>query len=167
MGEPDSIGSGNDKVRALTFDKETVQKVGKTFEVVNKIEILTNKSIDEGSGADDDTQQDGEIWREWETGFTDIEDDHESGTMGRKCPSLEYIDSEDGTNHLVNNNNASKYNYENSLTDTHIIPENASKGVNSACISKAQFLQMKTVLTKTYVPKSTQRSSHHPRFQNK
>jgi len=62
MGEPDSIGSGNDKVRALTFDKETVQKVGKTFEVVNKIEILTNKSIDEGSGADDDTTR----WRDLE-----------------------------------------------------------------------------------------------------
>lgn len=64
MGENDSIGSGNEKVRALTFDNETVQKVGKTFEVVNKIEILTNKSIDEESGADDDTQQDREIWRD-------------------------------------------------------------------------------------------------------
>jgi len=39
MGEPDSIGSGNDKVRALTFDKETVQKVGKTFDPHPRIRI--------------------------------------------------------------------------------------------------------------------------------
>lgn len=57
MGENDFIGSGNEKIRALTFDKETVQKVGKVFEVVNKIEILTNKSVDEESDTDNDEQQ--------------------------------------------------------------------------------------------------------------
>lgn len=136
MAEADSIGSGNEKIRALTFDMETVQKVGKSFEVVNKIEILTNQSVDEEFDTDDDEQQDKEIWRDWRAGFTDAED--KSGTMGRKCPSSEYIDSNEGTKQLVNNN-ASAYNYENSSVDTNIVQESASQSVNSTSISEASI----------------------------
>src|SRR5215211_2437291 len=38
--ERDSIGTGNEKVRALTFDKEMVEKVGKTFEIISEIKII-------------------------------------------------------------------------------------------------------------------------------
>jgi hypothetical protein len=136
MGENDSIGSGNEKIRAITFDRETVQKVGKTFEVVNKIEILTNKPADEESDTEDDEQQDREIWRHWRANFTDTEDNNESGTMGRKCPSPEYIDSNDGTKQLVNNNNVPAYNYENPISDACNMQENASQSINSTSISK-------------------------------
>jgi hypothetical protein len=40
FGDRDYIGTGVDKARALTFDKETVDTAGKTFEVITKIEIL-------------------------------------------------------------------------------------------------------------------------------
>ena len=40
MAEPDSIGTGKEKVRALTFDKDTVEKIGKTFEVISEIKIV-------------------------------------------------------------------------------------------------------------------------------
>ena len=139
MGENDSIGSGNEKVRALIFDKETVQKVGKTFEVVNKIEILANKSIDEEFDTDDNEQQDREIWRDWRADFTDAEDDNKSGTMGRKCPSSEHIDSDDGTKQQVNNNNASTSNHEKSLLDSHIRQENTPKNINSTSISETSI----------------------------
>jgi hypothetical protein len=137
MAETDSIGSGNKKIRALTFDMETVQKVGKSFEVVNKIEILTNQSVDEDFDTDDDEQQDKEIWRDWRTGFTDAED--KSGTMGQKCPSSEDIDSNDGTKQLVNDNNASVHNYENPISDAYDMQENASQSINSTGISETSI----------------------------
>jgi hypothetical protein len=39
-GEPDTIGRGEEKERALTFDKKIVEKVGKTFEIISEIKIL-------------------------------------------------------------------------------------------------------------------------------
>lgn len=39
-GEPDTIGRGEEKERALTFDKEVVQKVGRIFEIISEIKIL-------------------------------------------------------------------------------------------------------------------------------
>jgi hypothetical protein len=39
-GEPDTIGRGEEKERALTFDKEIVEKVGRTFEIISEIKIL-------------------------------------------------------------------------------------------------------------------------------
>src|SRR5215207_9972734 len=44
--ERDSIGTGNEKVRALTFDKEMVEKVGKTFEIISEIKILEPSNND-------------------------------------------------------------------------------------------------------------------------
>jgi hypothetical protein len=64
MAEDDSIGSGNEKVRALTFDEETLGKIGKTFEVVNKIEILPSKINNEELDTGDE-EQDIEVWRDW------------------------------------------------------------------------------------------------------
>lgn len=39
-GENDSIGRGEEKERALTFDKEIVEKIGKTFEIISEIKIV-------------------------------------------------------------------------------------------------------------------------------
>ena len=47
-GEPDTIGRGEEKERALTFDKEIVKKVGKTFEIISEIKILEQAKNDEG-----------------------------------------------------------------------------------------------------------------------
>ena len=51
-GEPDTIGRGEEKERALTFDKEIVEKVGKTFEIISEIKILdpTNSTEEEERG---------------------------------------------------------------------------------------------------------------------
>jgi hypothetical protein len=38
--EPDSIGRGDTKIRALTFVKDIVEKTGKTFEIISEIRIL-------------------------------------------------------------------------------------------------------------------------------
>ena len=78
MAEPDSIGSGNEKVRALTFDKETVQRVGKTFEVVNKIEILTDNQDNEEPDTELDEQLDRQIWSNWSSTYAG----NESGDDG-------------------------------------------------------------------------------------
>jgi hypothetical protein len=45
-GEPDTIGRGEEKERALTFDKEIVEKVGKTFEKIFEIKILEPSNND-------------------------------------------------------------------------------------------------------------------------
>jgi hypothetical protein len=87
MAEDASIGSGNDKVRALIFDKETVDKVGKTFEVVNKIEILTSKPDIEELDIDAEEQEDSKLWNDWKISFTEVMG--ESGTTRQKCPSFE------------------------------------------------------------------------------
>jgi hypothetical protein len=125
MAEPDSVGSGNNKMRALVFDKETVQKVGKTFEVVNKIEILPRKDEPDT----EDSEQDREVWRDWRADFTDARDNNKNGTMGRKYSSPEYVDSNDRSEQLVNNNNAS-------AVSPHIIHENGSKTIKSESISE-------------------------------
>jgi hypothetical protein len=54
-GEPDTIGRGEEKERALTFDKEIVEKVGKTFEIISEIRILdpTNNAEEEERGQSD------------------------------------------------------------------------------------------------------------------
>jgi hypothetical protein len=54
-GEPDTIGRGEEKERALTFDKEIVEKVGKTFEIISEIKILdpTNNAEEEERGQSD------------------------------------------------------------------------------------------------------------------
>src|SRR5215207_11170487 len=50
--EPIVIGSGNDRYRALVFDKETVEKVGKTFEIISDIKII-DEETDENFIEDD------------------------------------------------------------------------------------------------------------------
>jgi hypothetical protein len=45
-GEPDTVGRGEEKERALTFDKEIVEKVGKTFEKIFEIKILEPSNND-------------------------------------------------------------------------------------------------------------------------
>lgn len=50
---PDSVGAGNDKVRALTFDKNIVEKVGKTFEIISEIKIVQDSNEDQGEGDSD------------------------------------------------------------------------------------------------------------------
>jgi hypothetical protein len=39
-GENDSTGRGEEKERALTFDKEIIEKVGKTFEIISEIKLV-------------------------------------------------------------------------------------------------------------------------------
>ena len=77
FGEPDSIGTGKDKVRALTFDKETVDKVGRTFEVVNEIKILNDREKDEVG-----EEEDSELW-------SGCAGSNNLGTMGRKSVCTE------------------------------------------------------------------------------
>jgi hypothetical protein len=105
--------------------------VGKTFEVVNKIEILIDNRNIEGLDTEADEQLDSEIWSDWSSTYAG----DESGTIGRKLALYEYMESNDGTKQQVHNNNASEYNYENSLIDSHIMQENASQSTNSASIS--------------------------------
>jgi hypothetical protein len=71
----------------------------------HEIEIFANKLDNEELDDDDDKERDREIWTDWEADFTDAKDNCESGTMGRKCPSPEYIDLNDGIEQLANNNN--------------------------------------------------------------
>jgi hypothetical protein len=55
-GENDSIGRGEEKERALTFDKEIVEKVGKTFEIISEIKIVEpteNVREEEGNAIED------------------------------------------------------------------------------------------------------------------
>ncbi len=72
FGRPSSIGVGRAKERALTFDKDTVEIVGKAFEVIDEIEILTEPRDydydDTGHNGDEDEVKtilmlDGEILR--------------------------------------------------------------------------------------------------------
>lgn len=57
-----TIGRGDEKKRRFTFDKDTVTKVGKTFDVKTNIEILK----EEGSQDVYDNDTDKEIWKDWE-----------------------------------------------------------------------------------------------------
>ena len=66
-------GSGNDKTRALRFDKEIVLKVGSTFEVISEIKILENADY-----ANDDQT----IWKDW-----DSEDASEDSAEGKVDPT--------------------------------------------------------------------------------
>ena len=66
-------GSGNDKTRALRFDKEIVLKVGSTFEVIQEIKILENADY-----ANDDQT----IWKDW-----DSEDASEDSAEGKVDPT--------------------------------------------------------------------------------
>lgn len=50
--EPDSIGTGKEKVRALTFDKEIVEKVGKTFDIISEIKIV-KEPLEDGEAEED------------------------------------------------------------------------------------------------------------------
>ena len=54
----DWTDSGNDKTRALRFDKEIILKVGSTFEVIPEIKILHK---DDSDAKDDQT-----IWKDWD-----------------------------------------------------------------------------------------------------
>ena len=51
--EPDSLGTGNEKARALTFDKKTVEKIGKTFEIISEIKIVQSNTDGEESDTED------------------------------------------------------------------------------------------------------------------
>jgi hypothetical protein len=57
--ERDSIGTGNENARALTFDKEMVEKVGKTFEIISEIKIIQT----------DEDETDGDDVGEWKVPF--------------------------------------------------------------------------------------------------
>ena len=84
--EPASIGTGKDKVRGLTFDKETVEKIGKTFEVISNISIIQESS--DGEGEDDLDKWDIPIPTPSQDRPTENSENHtqyeEGGTMGRK-----------------------------------------------------------------------------------
>jgi hypothetical protein len=57
-GYNDALGTGGSKQRALTFDKEFVEKVGTTFEIISEIKILASSSYsDEGDNL--------EGWEDW------------------------------------------------------------------------------------------------------
>jgi hypothetical protein len=84
-GEPTSIGTGNEKVRALTFDKEIVEKIGKTFEIISDIKIIQESASDEGEDDIDKwaipfSSQDRPPEKTENQNHQNIED----GTMGRK-----------------------------------------------------------------------------------
>jgi hypothetical protein len=89
---------------------------------------MDNEELDTG-----DKEQDRDLER-LESELTDPEGNGKSGMMGRKYTSPEYMDSNNGTVQQVNNY-ASAYNHGNSLSDTNIIQENASKIINSEMIS--------------------------------
>ena len=59
LAEPKTKGRDKDKKRALIFDKEVVEKVGKTFDVITKIEI--KEHIQEVEAEDNDEQ----VWSNW------------------------------------------------------------------------------------------------------
>jgi|GEM_PF-960615 len=96
--EPDSIGTGDSKTRALTFDKEVVEKIGKIFEVILEIKIIQTDE-DEGEAEHDKD--------EWDIPFsfpsqdcpTENAQNHTqnegAGTMGRKYSDFGKIRDED------------------------------------------------------------------------
>jgi hypothetical protein len=68
IGDRCTIGRGDDKKRGFIFDKDTVIKVGKTFDVIANIEIL--KQDQSGDVYDNDTDK--EIWKDWDDGYTGV-----------------------------------------------------------------------------------------------
>jgi hypothetical protein len=61
--DPVTIGTGNNKKKALVFFKEDVDKAGKSFDVITEIEIVERKP-DESS-----EEQDQGMWEEWKQRF--------------------------------------------------------------------------------------------------
>ena len=106
MAEPDSIGTGKEKVRALTFDKDTVEKIGKTFEVISEIKIVQDSGDNGNSDGDGNEKIGGEEEKEYDDNDDEKDKDtqhiptssqlrpaektqnhaqnQENGTMGRK-----------------------------------------------------------------------------------
>ena len=112
LGENDTIGSMRDKTKALTFDKETVDKVGKGFEVIIKIEILSQ----------DDIGTEGRNW----TSYKDIGENIENGPINQSSEHENPTDS--GTE--LNKNILSTPTIQNSVPpslNTEIEHENGSK----------------------------------------
>jgi len=57
--DPVTVGTGNNKKKALAFFKEDVDKAGKSFDVVTEIEIV------EKQPEESDVEQDLALWEEW------------------------------------------------------------------------------------------------------
>jgi hypothetical protein len=108
FGQDSSIGRGKEKVRALTFDKEIVDKVGNTFEVVDKIEILEEPRAHDTIQDEDDT-----VWGNYNNiNAKDIKARVKVGTKGRKLVSTE--DKEIGkTGYVTGQVDASTKNHNN------------------------------------------------------
>lgn len=84
--EFDSVGTGNSKTRALTFVKDIVEKIGKTFEIISEIKIVQPDEDEEGEEYEDMEKWDIPIpsqdrSNESEQNHTQ---DNKVGTMGRK-----------------------------------------------------------------------------------
>jgi hypothetical protein len=62
---PDRIGRGKKKPRALSFDKDTVVDVGKQFDVIPEIKILSENEQDK---TQDEDSEDKTRWDEWTNG---------------------------------------------------------------------------------------------------
>ena len=84
--ELDSIGTGNEKIRALTFVKDIVEKIGKTFEIISDIKIIQRCKDGEETNTED-----------WDIPSQDCPAENSGnpaqeegiGTMGRKYAHFE------------------------------------------------------------------------------
>jgi hypothetical protein len=69
IGKRCNIGSGENTKRAFVFDKDTIEKLGKTFEVISNIEIRKQDQSQDVY----DNDKDEEIWKNWNRGYTGVE----------------------------------------------------------------------------------------------
>lgn len=119
LAENDTIGSMEDKIKALTFNKETVDKVGKAFEVVTKIEIIIQSQKD---AEEDDIGTEGRNY----PSYKDIGEKAENGPINQSNEREEPQYTEDGDKE----NSLSTCTDQNSVPpslNTEITHENESK----------------------------------------
>lgn len=91
-------GSGNDKKRALLFDQNTILRVGKSFEIIDHIEIL-EKQVDEDLI---DDPEDKLVWGEWNDAVQPGQrQDSSSGTEERNLVHMEDKDGDNQSNFSV------------------------------------------------------------------
>ncbi|HEY6883132.1 MAG TPA: hypothetical protein VI278_03740 [Nitrososphaeraceae archaeon] len=110
----DWTDSGNDKTRALRFDKEIILKVGSAFEVIPEIKILHKD--------DNDAKDDQTIWKDWDMSNNNIE---------RASEDL----AEDKVDSTSTTNMASPDNY-NSLVSTAAYTSISNKATGSEVVGK-------------------------------
>ncbi|MGB0028838.1 MAG: hypothetical protein WBP64_18580 [Nitrososphaeraceae archaeon] len=137
------IGSGNDKKRALVFDQNTILRVGKSFEIIDHIEIL-EKEVDVDLI---DDPEDKLVWREWNDEHQARKQDNTdgSGTEERNLVHIEDKDAENDSNFSVDSvvddpiNRSTCTSANPSITQSNNANEPYKNSQNNVNISQSEF----------------------------